>query len=73
MLYKKNNAYNNAFIALLAEVENTELRESSVNATYRLLKKTNSDQLSPLLVQFSFWVCPHIQFDYVTTKSIFFM
>ncbi|CAO3650886.1 unnamed protein product [Mucor hiemalis] len=40
---------------LLAEVENTELRESSVNAAYRLLKKTNSDQLSPLLVQFSFW------------------
>lgn len=40
---------------LLAEVGDTKLRESSVNATYRLLKKTNSDHLSPLLVQFSFW------------------
>lgn len=46
----------NAQIALLGEVEDTILRETSVNAVYQLLKKTNSDHISPLLIQFSFWV-----------------
>lgn len=43
-------------IALLGEIQDTIKRESSVNAAYTLLKKNNADTISPLLLQFAFWV-----------------
>ncbi|GAA5812472.1 hypothetical protein MFLAVUS_005928 [Mucor flavus] len=41
--------------ALLGEVQDTKLRECSVNIIYKLIKSNNSNTFSPLWVQFAFW------------------
>ncbi|KAG2228780.1 hypothetical protein INT48_000914 [Thamnidium elegans] len=38
------------------EVQDTKLRECSVNIIYKLIKSNNSNTFSPLWVQFAFWV-----------------
>lgn len=59
-IFCQNDVINNNFLhmttVLIGEVEQTKLRECSVNVTYGLLKKTNSDHFSPLFIQFAFWV-----------------
>ncbi|GAA5802132.1 hypothetical protein HPULCUR_007593 [Helicostylum pulchrum] len=41
--------------ALLGEVQDTKLRESSVNIIYKLIESNSSNTFSPLWIQFAFW------------------
>ncbi|KAI8084415.1 Clathrin/coatomer adaptor, adaptin-like protein [Gilbertella persicaria] len=52
--------------ALIQETNENTLREASVHTAYQLLKRTNSDILSPLLVQFAFWTIG--QHGYLSTE-----